>query len=397
MYFNRSKPPNCGNCGFSLGGSFISKKRVKQNNPLLVEICNGVYSCRTSGPDDRCFVTSDGANCWMCTREQCKVLRSVHVNTGLTEHFQCDHVKQLQDSSNADPLATFNVNLPSYPCSNIVRNQLHEIIASLPSKAPPVVQVSEKSYAVFGLPTACNPLGFCHVKKETKCKSGFSSTGKNCRNYAAKSKGCAVKACCLHLHLLFTSLQQFAPLPALSSSSSVVATSATEGIPPSSLSPSSPFVVTPQSASTAATPSVSATPGTSWQRQSTVILAEKCRKLPYKIPRELLCGIMIRDSCSPFGVQGSWPKLFCTTEEICGSPLGPAVNHPGQQSYDTYLITEFNPFLKVDVMEKICTSKDCHRCKQVMKVLWSAKQQLTGGHLRPSKSQAGCLMMLGTT
>ena len=213
----------------------------------------------------------------------------------------------------------FNANLPSYPCSDIVRNQLLEIIASLSSNAPPVVQVSEKSYAVFGLPTASNPLGFCHVKKETKCKSGFSCTGKDCRNYAAKAKGCAVKACCLHLHLLFASLQQFASLPASSSSSSVVATSATEGIPPSSLTPSSSFMVTPQSASTpvttdplssSATPSVSATPATSPQRQSTVILAEKCRKLPYKIPRELLRGIMTRDSCSLFGVQGSWPEFF---------------------------------------------------------------------------------------
>ena len=269
-YFNRSKPPNCENCGFSLGGSFISKKRVKQNNPLVVEICNGVYSCRTSARDDRCFVTSDGGNCWMCTWEQCKVLRSVHVNSGLTEQFQCAHVKQVQDSSNADPLATFNANLPSYPCSDIVRNQLLEIIASLPSNAPPVVQVSEKSYAVFGLPTASNPLGFCHVKKETKCKSGFSCTGKDCRSYAAKAKGCAVKACCLHLHLLFACLQQFASLPASSSSPSVVATSATEGFPPSSLTPSSSFVVTPQSASTpvttdplssSATPSVSAVTG----------------------------------------------------------------------------------------------------------------------------------------
>ena len=82
--------------------------------------------------------------------------------------------------------------LLSYPCSDIVRNQLHEIIASLPSNAPPVVQVSEKSYAVFGLPTASNPLGFFHVKIETKCKSGFSCTGKDCRSYAAKAKGCAV-------------------------------------------------------------------------------------------------------------------------------------------------------------------------------------------------------------
>ena len=119
-YFNTSKPPNCENCGFSLGRSFISKKRVKQNNPLVVEICNGVYSCRTSARDDRCFVTSDGGNCRMCTWEQCKVLRSVHVNSGLTEQFQCAHVKQVQDSSNADPLATFNANLPSYPCSDIV-------------------------------------------------------------------------------------------------------------------------------------------------------------------------------------------------------------------------------------------------------------------------------------
>lgn len=71
---------------------------------------------------------------------------------------------------------------------------------------PPVVQVSEQSFAVFGLPTASNLLGFCHLKKEGKTKVGYICTANDCRHFALKAKGITVEACCLHLRLLFASL-----------------------------------------------------------------------------------------------------------------------------------------------------------------------------------------------
>ena len=211
-----------------------------------------------------------------------------------------------------------------------MRQELLEVISALPSNSASVVQVSEQSFAVFGLPTASNPLGFCHVKKEKKAKSGYCCTGKDCRSFASKAKGSKVKACCLHLHLLFASLQQF----------------------------SSPVSTSPESSAVPQTSGDSS----SLQRKSTVLLAEKCRKLPYHISKDLLRGIISRDACSLFGVQGSWPDLFYPAEEhcgLCGSPLGHLTNHPGQKSHDTYLITELNAFKKVDVKVKTCLNKNC--------------------------------------
>ena len=47
---------------------------------------------------------------------------------------------------------------------------------------------------------------------------------------------------------------------------------------------------------------------------------------------------------------------------VCGSSLRLATNQPGQQSNDTYLITEItelNVFKKVDVKLTTCLNKEC--------------------------------------
>ena len=100
----------------------------------------------------------------------------------------------------------------------------------------------------------------------------------------------------------------------------------------------------------------------SLQRKSTILLAYKTRSLPYQFPRHLLDSIMARDSCTLFGVEGSWPSLFQPSVDNCGlceSPLGRPINHPGQQSNSAYLVTELNPFKKVDVKVRVCQSKQC--------------------------------------
>ena len=250
-----------------------------------------------------------------------------------------------------------------------------------------VAMFLQGTFAVFGSPSASNPLGFCHVQKEARTKSGYTYTGKDCRSYASKAKGIAVKACCLHLHLPFASLRQFPSLDSCTSSESIsVLVIAGPSQTPSHTSSSSIAAAEPSCSSSRPTASASSSSSTatihtpttsasscsatmhtnpvssSIQRQSTVTLAEKCRKLPYQIPRVLLRSIMTRDSCRLFGIEGAWPEFFCPEEEncaLCGSSLGPVSNHPGQRSADSYLITELNPFTKIDIKVKTCTSKDC--------------------------------------
>ena len=84
-----------------------------------------------------------------------------------------------------------------------------------------VAMFLQGTFVVFGSPSASNPLGFCHVQKEARTKSGYTCTGKDCRSYASKAKGIAVKACCLHLHLPFASLRQFPSLDSCTSSESI--------------------------------------------------------------------------------------------------------------------------------------------------------------------------------
>ena len=278
-YFNRSKPPNCGNCGHHLGGTFQgARKKTKSASPAVLEITQGVFSCRTTGRDDRCFVTSSG-DMWLCTHEACKVARSVYVNSDLAPQYECDHVKLAKNTDIAGPLATYSPSILSYPCRDSVQANLNEVVSSLPPATPAVVQVSDQVFAVFGLPTASNPLGFCHVKREGRNKSGYSCTARDCRSFSSKGKGSTAKAFCLHLHLLFASLEQFSPAeqagPSSSSSSS------------SSASQSEPVVSFD-----------SEDVEDSLQRKSTILLAYKTRSLPYQFPRQFLHSIMARDSCT---------------------------------------------------------------------------------------------------
>ena len=128
-------------------------------------------SCRTAG-HDRCFVTIRGG-LWLCTREErCKISRSV--NSDMASHYEC-----AEAHANCDPVAVYQPRISSYPCSESVRDKLREVAASLPGDTPPVVQVFEQPFAVFSLPTASNPLGFCHVKKEGKTKIGYVCTAKD--------------------------------------------------------------------------------------------------------------------------------------------------------------------------------------------------------------------------
>ena len=65
--------------------------------------------------------------------EKCKVTRSVHVNSGLVDSFECQHIKEAKNSSDCSPIATLYPDLVNYPCSDVVCSELSQIVSSLPS------------------------------------------------------------------------------------------------------------------------------------------------------------------------------------------------------------------------------------------------------------------------
>ena len=174
---------------------------MKSASPAVVEISQGVFWCRITGRDDDCFVTS-GSDIGLCTHE-------VNVNSDLAYQYKCDHVKH----AISGPVATYLPNNSSYSCSDSVQANLIEVVPLLPPATPVVVQVSDQVFAVFVLPSSSSALGFCHVKRGGRNKSGYCCTAKVKRLpfLSTKVKGSTAKAFCLHLHLLFASLEQFPP------------------------------------------------------------------------------------------------------------------------------------------------------------------------------------------
>ena len=91
VYFNRSKPVECSNCGYHLGGS-AAAKMPKLSCPVADHIHGGLYSLRTSTRDDRCFVYKECDN-WICLHSKCKDIRAMYVSSNRTDEFSCQHLK----------------------------------------------------------------------------------------------------------------------------------------------------------------------------------------------------------------------------------------------------------------------------------------------------------------
>ena len=105
------------------------------------------------------------------------------------------------------------------------------------------------------------------------------------------------------------------------------------------------------------------------KRISTLKLAEKSRMLPYELPHDLLDAIAKRGACTLLGLDNGWPDCFGPDDAfncgLCSSPLGDSRTHPGQaQNTPCYLITELNPFKKVEIKVKICLSPTCSAMHQ---------------------------------
>ena len=76
---------------------------------------------------------------WLYSLERCKVAQPVHVNSGLADTFECQHIKDAKNSCDRSPFVTLELDLVNYPCSYVVRSKLSEIVSSLLSANSPSV------------------------------------------------------------------------------------------------------------------------------------------------------------------------------------------------------------------------------------------------------------------
>ena len=349
-YFNRTKPPNCTMCGFALGGTFEPSKKKVKYSPRAVEISENIYSIKTSTKDDRCFVTTDGS-LWFCSVENCKIARSVKLNSSQLANFSCPHIDEVVKSNCqlSLPVAYLRPNLESFVASESLKTCIKEVINGAQSVQHVAMQVSDTMFCVYGPATASNPLGFCHVRKCSDCESSqFICTGKDCRGFAAKGKQTKTKSMCIHVSIMCACFSR-----ECSSDRDVRVFDDSNKIE------SEGDMIDSSNESQAELK----------KRLSTLKLAEKIKVLPYELPHDLLDAISKRDACTLLGIDNGWPDCFSPDDAfncgLCSSPLGGPRTHPGQaQNTPCYLITELNPFKKVQIKVKICSSPTCSAMHQ---------------------------------
>ena len=367
-YSSRWKPANCPKCGFELGGSAPVAKAQKICCPPAVNICGALYSIRTSSRDDRCLVYSEN-NLWICLHSDCKDVRAAYVSSDRAMEFTCQHIKQVPDSVRV--LDMYNLTaakIAAYPCDAPTKSILYNI--SIPLGREAVYKVSDRTYVVYGPPSATNTLGFCHIKVENTKKAGTAFHKCSCKGFVSKAKQEKSRALCVHLHVLFCSLELYthgdsdhasaSTAPAQDTSFSTFTPGITSNMPTTSLEVPGSSQQEPNNSHTASpeTPSVS--------RLSTLNLYSTF-KLPYHFSSEYLNNVSVRDASTLLGCDNGWPSVFEVKEvtcQICGEPLGTSKIYSGMRG-GSILYTNLNPFKDVVVKVKECTSLECRAMHRV--------------------------------
>ena len=128
-----------------------------------------------------------------------------HMNEWLDE-FSCTHIQKA--SHPVSPLTSSQeiLNISTYPWSEKVKADLLSLVdIATENSHPLVVEVSNNMYCVYGPPTASNTVGYCHIK-HFDAKNSYVCSGKDCRGVVSKGKQAQTKAICIHLHLLYSSV-----------------------------------------------------------------------------------------------------------------------------------------------------------------------------------------------
>ena len=282
--------------------------------------------------------------------------------------FTCQQIKQVPDSIRI--LEMFNLTaakIAAYPCDAPTKSIVYNI--SIPLGLEAVYKVSSRTYVVYGPPSATNTLGFCRIKVENTKKAGTAFHKCSCKGFVSKAKQEKSRALCVHLHVLFCSLELYtqgdsdpasaSTAPAQDTSFSTFTPGITSNMPTTSLEAPSSSQQEPNNSHTASleTPSVS--------RLSTLNLYSTF-KLPYHFSSEYLNNVSVRDASTLLGCDNGWPSLFEVKEvtcQICGEPLGTSKLHSGMRG-GSILYTNLNPFKDV-VKVKECTSVECRAMHRV--------------------------------
>jgi len=122
--------------------------------------------------------------------------------------FTSQHIKQVSDSVGV--LDMYNLTaakIAAYLCDTLTKAMLDDI--SIPLGREAIYKVSDRSYVVYGLPSATNTLGFCHVKIENAKKVGTAFHKCSCKGFVAKAKQEKSRALGIHLHVLFCALELY--------------------------------------------------------------------------------------------------------------------------------------------------------------------------------------------
>ena len=239
--------------------------------------------------------------------------------------------------------------LTAYSCTKEIRHEISITIRESNNyiKAP-VIKLSENCYAVYGRPTASNPLGFCHVKQKVD-DGHFVCSGKDCNGIMSKAKQTRVKAICPHLHMLKCALK-------LRSDKDVTKQEEQDVRSPVNVSGDViPDVVADEQLG-----------NESISRRSSVLLALS-RKIPYNVSKDVLERISKLDANCLLGlVNKGWPEEFAphnTDCQLCNSDVSSAIRHPGQKG-KSYLLTELNSFKTIAIKVKVCQNKECKAIHQ---------------------------------
>ena len=245
----------------------------------------------------------------------------------------------------------FNISetdLIGYPCTEEIREEISITIREADNHSlAPVIKLSDNCYAVYGRPTASNPLGFCHVKRKVD-EGHLVCCGKDCHGTVSKAKQVRVKAICPHLHMLKCALNLKLDDEFASQEMQDVGSPATV-----------PVDVIPDVA-----PNEQGIESTS--RKLSVKLALS-RKISYNVGKDMLEKISKMDANSFLGlVDKGWPEEFIpnnTERQLCNSVLSSAMTHLGQKG-KSYLLTELNPFKSISIRVKMCRNSKCKAMHQ---------------------------------
>lgn len=167
-YPNSHKPEFCV-CGHYLGGKSkaCSKKKKIDAPPVSVQVFNvdsrNFRSVRTTSRDNRVFVLDNNDRSErLCYDKNCKDVRASFVISGKVEEFTCKHL----DATFVEPIYSIDHfadnDIDCCTPDEHMRASMKHIQAQIP-ELPTVVKISEKNFAVKGVISSNDPVGYVHV------------------------------------------------------------------------------------------------------------------------------------------------------------------------------------------------------------------------------------------